>query len=352
MDSLEKRVLNRTKISAELTFKLGQIDEMKGRWLASLEMDPKILEGLKASVIVFNSSASARIEEVKILDKDLLHALKGRNHLTKGNHSEHDFKEAKGNAFLLGIIFSNYHSLKISEEEILNFHKLLYKFSEKNHGHAGRYKNSDNVLGEKRDDGKVSVVFETSAPYLIPAKISELCSWYNTEIKKNEIHPILIILNFIYEFLTIHPFRDGNGRLSRALTELLLLKNGYNYVKFIQLDPLIEKTSINYYTSLRNSQISYGKENEDIFPWINYMIEVLDEQARQARKVLEDKLPHNTLDDLQREVFELFMTGETLSLADIDLRLRDEVPENILRKIISKLRKIGLLKVVKGGYRK
>ena len=138
---------------------------------------------------------------------------------------------------------------------------------------------------------------------------------------RDRLHPILVIGNFIFEFLAVHPFIDGNGRLSRLLTNLLLLQSGYSYIPYVSLEEIIEEKQSEYYKSLRDTQKAHKTDNEDITPWLNYMLDVLLEQISRAEKIMAMEEPEKLLSEKQQLVYSLFTTSEELSVSDIDLSL-------------------------------
>ena len=162
-----------------------------------------------------------------------------------------DEEEVAGYADLSGRVFDNYKTLKVTEGQILQFHKILLHFSKKDTTHRGRYKSSDNVVVAFTAAGSEQVIFRPTPPYLVKKEMDDVIDWTNKEIKRGQLHPILVISNFIFEFLAIHPFIDGNGRLSRLLTNLLLLRSGYSYIPYVSLEEIIEASQAEYYQSLR-----------------------------------------------------------------------------------------------------
>lgn len=123
--------------------------------------------------------------------------------------------------------------------------------------------------------------------------MDDVLVWTNEQLEKKELHPILVMCNFLFEFLAVHPFEDGNGRLSRALTNLLLLKQGYSYVTYVSLEEIIEDTKTEYYQALRRTQQKHKTANEDITPWVLYMLDALGEQTKKARKIMDAEQPEN-----------------------------------------------------------
>ena len=194
-----------------------------------------------------------------------------------------DAEEVAGYADLLGRVFDNYKTLKLTEGQILQFHEILLHFSSKDQIEKGKYKSADNVV-VARDGGKEVVLFRPTPPYLVKKEMDDALTWTNEALEEKDLHPILVIANFIFEFLAVHPFHDGNGRMSRALTNLLLLQAGYAYVPYVSLEEIIEDRKDEYYLSLRNAQRFHKTEKEDIETWVSFLLNALLVQAEAARR--------------------------------------------------------------------
>jgi Fic family protein len=169
-------------------------------------------------------------------------------------------------------------------------HKELLKYSTKDERQRGEYKKGENTVGVLGPDGKVArIMFETTRAYLTPKEMQEMVEWTSEAFEKNRFHPLLIIANFTIQFLKIHPFEDSNGRLSRALTNLLLLRFGYQFVLYVSHEQLIEKRQDEYYIALRKSQETFGTERDTIGPWLNFFLGVIKEQATKALIYLDEE---------------------------------------------------------------
>ena len=220
---LPDRLNKRIKISSEILAKIAKIDELKGRWKGGLFLSPQILGRLKSYVIITSSGASTRIEGAKMSDEEVARLLRG---LKAKKPLGRDAQEVAGYADLLGRIFDHHKNMRLAESQILAMHKTLLNFSVKDKRHRGKYKTSDNVVITKNDKGETVVLFRPTPPYLVKKEMDDILYWTEEAVKNEKAHPLLIISNFIFEFLAIHPFVDGNGRLSRALTNLMHLKYG------------------------------------------------------------------------------------------------------------------------------
>ena len=330
MDRYTKRI----KLSAGILATIARIDEFKGLWQGGMTFNPQILKRLRASVIITSTGASTRIEGASLDDAEVARLLRGL-------HAKHpqgrDEEEIAGYADLLGRIFDNYKTLKLTEGNVLQFHAILLTYSKKDQRHKGTYKSSDNVVAMKNERGEQIILFRPTPPYLVKKEMDDVLEWTNHELKNGELHPLLVTGNFIFEFLAIHPFSDGNGRLSRALHNLLLLKAGYAYVPYVSLEEIIEERRADYYLSLRKAQKNHKTNNEDISPWLNFILDALFEQVARARKLMDESHPETILSKRQLEVFAVFDEDSTLGVADIDGRLKGRVPAVTIKQALSRL---------------
>jgi len=337
---MKKRFESRIKITAEMLQKIARIDELKGLWTGSAKLSPHILKQLRMSVIITSTGASTRIEGAQMSDEQierLIRILKTKP--PKGRDAE----EVAGYADLLGRIFDNYKTLKLTEGQILQFHEILLHFSSKDQLGKGKYKSSDNIVVARDDNGKEVVLLRPTEPWLVKKEMDDVLVWTNDVLDKKTVHPILAIANFIFEFLAIHPFHDGNGRLSRALTNLLLLQADYAYIPYVSLEEIVEDRREEYYFSLRGAQRHHKTENEDITTWIMFLLEVLLAQAEKSRSIIEKDRPEQVLSEKQILVLRLFDENKTLSPKDIFLALK-EVPLPTIKQSLRRLVKIDLIK--------
>lgn len=338
--------LNRIKITSEVLRKIAKIDELKGLWHGGLRLSPQILGRLKATVVISSTGASTRIEGVTMTDAEVARLLRGLKSTRPKNRDE---QEVAGYADLLGRIFDNYKTFKLSESSILFFHKTLLEFSSKDQIHRGKYKDIDNVVMMKNEKGKPIILFRPTPPYLVKAEMDNVIDWTNKQLENRELHPLLVIANFVFEFLAIHPFIDGNGRLSRILTNLLLLRNGYTYIPYVSLEEIIESRRSEYYLALRASQKNHKTDNENLTPWINFLLDALLTQAEKAQELIGASQPEKLLSGNQEKIYHLFKEGELLGVAEIDRRLRGAVPQVTIKQTLSRLVALRLLERIGQG---
>ena len=337
---MKKRFETRIKLNPEMLQKIARIDELKGLWTGSAKLSPHILRQLKMSVIITSTGASTRIEGAKMSDVQIERLIRGlKTKPPKGRDAE----EVAGCADLLGRIFDNHKTLKLTEGQILQFHEILLHFSSKDQIGKGKYKSSDNIVVARGDDGQEIVLFKPTPPWLVKKEMDDIIAWTSNVLDKKTIHPILAIANFIFEFLAIHPFHDGNGRLSRALTNLLLLQTGYAYMPYVSLEEIIEDRQEQYYFSLRGAQRHHKTENEDITTWIMFLLDALLAQAEKSLILIEKDRPEQTLSERQILVLRLFEQDKILSPKDISSLLR-EIPLPTIKQALGRLVKLGLIK--------
>ena len=347
------RFNKRIKITPEILNKISKLDEFKGRWHQGLSLSPQILGRLKQSVIITSTGASTRIEGARMNDKEIGRLLKGlKTNPPKGRDAE----EVAGYADLLGRIFDNWKSFKISESYVLQFHKILLNFSKKDKAHKGKYKTSDNVVVAINEKGEEKIIFRPTPPYLVKKEMDDIIFWTNKEFDNKQLHSLLIILNFIFEFLAIHPFIDGNGRLSRALTNLLLLQSGYSYIPYISLEEIIEDKKIAYYQSLRTTQKKHKTKKEDITPFVDFMLDVMIIQMEKARKLMLSEDPLKLISEKQYKILNLFSDETELAVKEIDKKLKNAIPQATIKQALARLVRLKLLEKIGSGrgtrYRK
>ncbi len=263
---------------------INQIDELKGRWIGGAEINPQALGRLKRSVLVTSTGASTRIEGAKLSDEDIEKMMRG---LSMQKFADRDKQEVQGYYELLENVFNSYSKIPFSEGSIKHLHKELLKYVEKDKLHRGDYKKGENRVEMVNEAGQsIGVLFDTTPAWLTPKEMQELVEWTKEALALKEIHPLVIIGNFLVVFLNIHPFQDGNGRLSRVLANLMMLQAGYEYMPYISHEKLIEDNKAEYYLVLRKSQKTLKTKNPDITPWLEFFFNMLLTQAKQAIELL------------------------------------------------------------------
>ncbi|MEI6598493.1 MAG: Fic family protein [bacterium] len=222
------------------------------------------------------------------------------------------------------------------------FENMVYlNFSNKDQSHKGKYKSSDNIVVARNEKGEEKIIFRPTLPYLVKKEMDDVLHWLNGEIEKGETHPLILIANFIFEFLAIHPFTDGNGRLSRVLTNLLLLQSGYEYTPYVSLEEIIEKRKDDYYDALRQTQKYHKTEEENINQWLSFFLDTLLAQAKKAKELVENDDPTKLLSGRQSEIYTIFQT-ESLSVMDIKSNLQ-HIPEITIKQSLARLVSLKLI---------
>ena len=271
-------------LPAGVLTKIAQIDELKGQWIAGARLSPQVLGRLKRSVLVTSTGASTRIEGARLSDEDVEKLMRG---ISIQKFKDRDKQEVKGYYELLQNVFNSWKGIKFSENTIKHFHKELLKYVDKDKRHRGEYKKSENKVEMIDSEGKSrGILFDTTPAYLTSIKMYELIERTQETFKEKKYHSLLIIGNFLVEFLNIHPFQDGNGRLSRILTNLLLLQSGYLYMPYVSHEKLIEDNKPDYYMSLRKSQKTLKTKNPNIVQWIDFFLSIVIKQSETAVELL------------------------------------------------------------------
>lgn len=337
----EKRLDN---LPAEIWNKIARIDELKGQWIAGAKLSPQVLGRLKRSVLVTSTGASTRIEGARLSDADVEKLMSG---ISLQKFSNRDKQEVKGYFELLRNVFDSWEHIRFSESTIKHFHKELLKYAEKDAGHRGEYKKKENKVMMIDSSGKAAgTLFDTTPAYLTPKEMLELIEWTQTAIKEKKYHPLLIMTNFVVEFLNIHPFEDGNGRLSRILTNLLLLNEGYLYMPYVSHEKLVEDNKPEYYMALRKSQKTFKKKNETILPWLEFFVGVFLQQSKMAVNLLSAENIEKLLSPKQLAVWQYLQSVSEAAPLEISKKAKVARPtvNQALNKLLSfkKIERIGL----------
>lgn len=284
-------------ISLELLSLVAEIDEFKGAWRALGSLAPERLSALKHVATIESIASSTRIEGSRLSDKEVRTLL---SRLDIQSFATRDEQEVAGYADVMEMIFSSWQEMAVTENHIKQFHRDLLRYSAKDARHRGLYKTAPNSVNAFDADGhSVGVVFETATPFDTPYLMSELVDWYNTSTETRAFHPLIVVAIFVVVFLEIHPFQDGNGRLSRVLTTLLLLRAGYLYVPYSSLESVIEQSKERYYLALRGTQTTLRTDSPDWQPWMMFFFSALRRQMRNLNaKVEREQLLQTDLPEL------------------------------------------------------
>ncbi len=340
MNQYNKRIQN---IPQSLWSLINQVDELKGRWVGGATLNPQALGRLKRSVLVTSTGASTRIEGSKLSDEDIENMMRG---LSMQKFADRDTQEVQGYYELLENVFSASAKIPLSESTIKHLHRELLKYVEKDTLHRGEYKKGENKVEMIDGTGKsIGILFDTTPAWLTPKEMQELVEWTQEAIALQKIHPLLVIANFLVEFLNIHPFQDGNGRLSRILTNLLLLQAGYIYMPYVSHEKLIEDNKADYYLALRKSQKTLKTDMPNITPWLEFFLNIVLTQSKQAIELLSKENIEKLLSPKQLAVWQYLETvseatpGDTAKQTGVARPTVSQAIDTLLR--LKKIERIG-----------
>lgn len=290
-------------ITPELLALIAEIDEFKGAWRALGTLAPERLKALRHVATIESIGSSTRIEGSKLTDREVERLLAN---LEIKQFDTRDAQEVAGYAEVVETVFRAWSDIPVTENHIKQLHRDLLRYSEKDERHRGDYKTLSNSVAAFDETGKqIAIVFETATPFDTPRLMSELVAWLKSTRELRRLHPLLMIAVFIVVFLEIHPFQDGNGRLSRILTTLLLLQAGYAYVPYSSLESVIENSKEGYYLGLRQTQGTIRTDTPNWQPWLMFFLQALQQQKRRlATKVEREKLVMGTLPELAVQIID------------------------------------------------
>ena len=291
------------QITAELLSLLSEIDEFKGAWRLLGTLAPERLNALRRVATIESIGSSTRIEGSKLTDREVEQLL---SKLEIKKFDSRDEQEVAGYAEVMETVFHAFTDIPITENHLKQLHRDLLRYSVKDERHRGEYKTLPNNVGAFDDEGKmIGIVFETVTPFDTPRRMAELLTWLRDIRELGRMHPLLIVAVFIVNFLEIHPFQDGNGRLSRILTNLMLLQAGYVYVPFSSLESVIENSKEDYYLALRQTQTTIHLEAPNWQPWLMFFMRALQRQKRHlAIKVEREKNVLPNLSELSIKILD------------------------------------------------
>jgi len=324
-------------LPASMWDKIAQIDELKGRWAGGVRLSPQVLGRLKQSVLITSTGASTRIEGVRLSDEDIEKLMRG---ISIRKFSDRDQQEVMGYYELLTNVFDSWERLRFSEGLIKHFHRELLKYVDKDTFHRGDYKHLENKVHMVDAAGhSIGILFDTTPAYLTPKEMQELVEWTQTALKTRKHHPLLIIGGFLVQFLQIHPFQDGNGRLSRILTNHLMLQAGYAFMPYISHEKIVEDNKPEYYLSLRQSQKTLQTDQETIVPWLTFFLDMSFIQAKMALDLLSDENIEKLLSSRQLDVWRYMQATQEVTPKELSQALG--IPRPTINQVINRLLDFG-----------
>lgn len=328
-------------ITQEILQLVARIDEFKGRWQALKAIDRDRLTQLRRTATIESIGSSTRIEGSRMSDAQVETLLAN---IEIQNFTSRDEQEVAGYAKAMDLVFDSWEYMKLDENHLFQMHTTLLGFSSKDERHRGDYKSLDNHVAAFDSDGKpLGVIFETSSPFDTPAHMHELLEWHRKAFTDGELHPLLRIGIFVVRFLAVHPFQDGNGRLSRILTTMLLLQADYSYVSYSSIERIIEDNKEGYYRALRATQASFKGSKVDWEPWILFFLRTLAKQCELLHKKVADHriLRAKQLSPFSAQVLQLF--EQHSHLTNREIVTLSQLNRNTVKKILSELTKDQLL---------
>ena len=294
--------LNLSKAIGEQVYAtIAEIDAIKKSWHLTGTLSPQTIQRLTHSVLVTSTGASNRIEGNRLTDVDVEKLYKN---LRIKKFKTRDEQEIAGYLKCLGLVFEHYETIAISESVILKLHQDMLAHSEKDNHHRGQYKLGANRVEAKDPSGQVvGVIFDPTPPHLVQKEMQELIDWYQWAITTQAKHPLIVIANFIFEYLAIHPFKDGNGRTSRIITNLMLLQQGYLFATVASHERIIEEQKVAYYFALNKTQNTWKGDKEDITAWLLFFLDIVKQQSARALQLIEQDSIEYLLSEKQLDLW-------------------------------------------------
>lgn len=313
---------------------ISEIDRFDANWTAIERKEGQSLKELKSIATVRSVGASNRIEGNRMSDEEV-DVLLQKIDITK--LTDRDSQEVVGYFEVLDLISESYESIGVTESHIKSLHDILMKYSAKDEWHKVNYKVHSNAVEASFPDGTRQIIFQTTeAGFATEDAIRALLNWYNSE---TEVHTLIKVASFVYDFLSIHPFQDGNGRLSRLISTLLLLKNGYKWIQYVSFEHEIESRKNEYYQALRSCQAQ--RPNEDITIWIQFFLHCLSNIQSQLLTKLQISGLETQLSPKEKSIYTIIQIRPNIQSGEIAEKLG--IPAPTVKRILSELLKKGLI---------
>ncbi len=342
-DRLSTRLSFSGDVTEQIYQKIAFIDAVKNTVTMTGQLLPQTISRLTQSVIITSTGASNRIEGNVLSDAEVEALYKGMRIRSFKTRNE---QEVVGYMDVLEQIFKNAENIPINESSILQLHRDMLQFSSKDERQRGQYKFGTNRVEAKDQDGNiVGIIFDPTPPFLVKKEMQELLEWYEWATQSRYKHPLILTANFIFEYLAIHPFQDGNGRSSRLLTNLIMLKQGYSFSKLVSHEKIVEANKADYYLALNKTQKSWKTDSEDMKEWLLFIMDVFFKQAEEAQKLLEQDQFEYLLSDKQMAVWQWARTQNSFARKDVveALGYPNRTVEEIIKKLygMNKLERLG-----------
>jgi Fic family protein len=336
MDKFQAKIDFDFKTNQAILKSISYIDSFKGKWNILEKQENIYLRELRKIATIESVGSSTRIEGAKMTDnevKELLDNLK----ITK--LQSRDQQEVVGYYDTIELIYENYTDIQLSKNYIFQLHQQLLKYSDKDQRHRGRYKNLPNKVVANYPNGTQKVIFNTTEPHLVESEMTELIEWTNKQLKSKELHPLITIGLFVYEILSIHPFQDGNGRLSILLTNLLLIRLDYQFIPYVSFENLIEQKKKAYYEALVTGQKNRNTKKERIDRWLLFFLNSLESLISKLEiKYDVFKQKGGYLNDRQKLIKDFIEKNQPVRLGDLVKKLT-KISINTIKKDLQYLKK-------------
>ena len=314
---------------------ISHIDSFKGQWNLVQISENRYLAELRKIATIESIGSSTRIEGATLTDEEIEELLKNIKIQKLDNRDE---QEVLGYYDALEIIIDNYNTINLSVNYVKQLHKILLKYSNKDERHRGNYKNLSNKVVANYPTGEQKTIFNTTSPEFVDIEMSELIDWVNLQFKNKIIHPLIVIGILIYEFLSIHPFQDGNGRLSRLVTTLSLLKLNYTFIQYISFENHIEKNKKKYYEALMSSQRKRGTKNEKIDKWLIFFLNSLKQLTINLENKYDlFKTKGGYLNERQKEIRDFIIKNQPIKMSDLKVNFNN-IPQGTLKSDLKYLK--------------
>lgn len=344
---MEQKLAFSSEVFQQIIKQLSVIDSFKGNWESIELKHSKHLKELRKIATIESIGSSTRIEGATLTDEEVEKLLKSVK-ITKLTTREQ--QEVVGYYETLQIILENYGDIELSERYVHQLHGILLKHSGKDQSHKGKYKTLSNQVVANYPDGTQRTIFRTTEPSMTAKEMEELLAWVNERKQKADMHPVMTTAAFVYEFLSIHPYQDGNGRLSRLLTTLLLMQQEYEFVQYVSFEHIIEERKEAYYRALMEGQKNRYQETEKIDQWVLFFLDCLVTLIKrlEAKYEVYSKLSKD-LNERQKSVLEFVKQQRKVQMSEIEDAFKEH-SRNTLKKDMAYLVNEGLL--MKTGERK
>lgn len=343
---ISKKIAFQPTIFQEIIQKLSAIDTFNGGWHLIENKEKRYLKELRAIATIQSIGSSTRIEGATLTDEEVKKLLKSVQIAKLDTREE---QEVVGYYEALELILEHHETIELSESYLHQLHAVLLKYSSKDQRHKGQYKNLSNQVVATYPDGEQKVIFKTTEPHLTASEMHDLIGWTNEQLKEKQLHPVLLTSVFVYEFLSIHPYQDGNGRLSRLLTTFLLLKQGYNFIEYVSFEHVIENRKDLYYQVLMETQKYRGTENEVLDRWVMFFLDCLMNTSEKLNRKYKTYSNLKVItNDRQKQVLAYIDTHKTIQVKDLE-RDVSEYSRNTLKKDLQYLVREGLILTTGAG---